>query len=373
MKTLHALNTVCPYYTMFPLAFPARVLRSAGNKDLVADPYCGRGTTIYAARLRGLLSYGVDTSPVAVAVSRAKLSSTSLSAVMQAYDRLLESVPRAETPSGRFWKLAFHEETLSVLCRLRSALRRSSRNKGSSESGAVVMLRAVALGALHGPLNSHGLPGSYFSNQMLRTFAPKPDYAVRFWNTKGLKPHPADVREIIRKRAKNILDGFVPIGSQGQIIAGDSRKKESWEMLPRKISRVITSPPYYGMNTYEEDQWLRMWFLGGPSAVRYGNKNQLSHHSPEDFAKSMARVWDNVGNHARSDIIMAVRFGAIGSHKSDYRQIMADSLEFSRHHWRLVSTRAAGDAADGRRQAMSMGSRAKSSSIEERDFYVRLS
>nr|MBP9900761.1 site-specific DNA-methyltransferase [Verrucomicrobiota bacterium] len=42
------------YYTMFPLEFPERVLRAAGARELVADPYCGRGTTIYAARLRGL-------------------------------------------------------------------------------------------------------------------------------------------------------------------------------------------------------------------------------------------------------------------------------------------------------------------------------
>jgi hypothetical protein len=373
MNSQHSLNTVCPYYTMFPLEFPERVLRAAGARELVADPYCGRGTTIYAARLRGLRSYGVDSSPVAVAISRAKVASTSLSAVMQAYDRMLKGVPWAETPTGRFWKLAYHVETLSVLCRLRVALRRSLRKNGASESDAVAMLRAVALGALHGPLNAAGLPGSYFSNQMPRTFAPKPDYAARYWSARDLRPHAANLRDIIRKRAKNILGGFVPPSGTGWIVAGDSRKQSAWEMLPGKISRVITSPPYYGMNTYEEDQWLRVWFLGGPSAVEYGNKNQLSHRSPADFAKSMAKVWDQIGDHARPDIAMAVRFGGIGSHKSDYRQIMADSLEHSKHHWRMISTRDAGDAADGRRQADTMGKRAKSSIIEERDFYVHLS
>lgn len=144
-------------------------------------------------------------------------------------------------------------------------------------------------------------------------------------------------------------------------------------MLPGKISRVITSPPYYGMNTYEEDQWLRIWFLGGPNTVKYGNKNQLSHHCPEDFTRAMAKVWDRIGDHARPELAMVVRFGGIGSHKSDYRQIMADSLEYSKHHWRTVSTRNAGVAADGKRQAETMGDRgAKSTSIEERDFYVHL-
>src|SRR5262249_14425531 len=42
------LNGVCPYFTMFPLAFPFAVLRRhAAPGDLVLDPFCGRGTTGY--------------------------------------------------------------------------------------------------------------------------------------------------------------------------------------------------------------------------------------------------------------------------------------------------------------------------------------
>lgn len=70
---------------------------------------------------------------------------------------------------------------------------------------------------------------------------------------------------------------------------------------------------------------------------------------------------------------MAVRFGAVRSRKSNYRQIMRDSLKASRHSWRLVSARATGAAGSGRRQVLSMGARAKSPSIKEHDFYVRLS
>ena len=38
-----ALNGVCPYFTMFPLAFPLKILKSrARESDLVLDPFCGR-------------------------------------------------------------------------------------------------------------------------------------------------------------------------------------------------------------------------------------------------------------------------------------------------------------------------------------------
>ena len=65
-----ALNAICPYFTMFPLGFPLRILRErAARADWVLDPFCGRGTTNYAARVLGLPSLGVDSSPVAVAIA----------------------------------------------------------------------------------------------------------------------------------------------------------------------------------------------------------------------------------------------------------------------------------------------------------------
>src|SRR2546423_1196479 len=85
-----ALNAVCPYYTMYPLDFPLRILREYGNEnDWVLDPFCGRGTTGYAARLCGMPSCGYDTSPVAVAVAKAKLVNTSADAVVRTAEAIL--------------------------------------------------------------------------------------------------------------------------------------------------------------------------------------------------------------------------------------------------------------------------------------------
>ena len=69
-----ALNAVCPYYTMFPLAFPFGVLsRRSQPRQWVLDPFCGRGTTTFAARLLGLPSVGLDSNPLAAALAAAKL------------------------------------------------------------------------------------------------------------------------------------------------------------------------------------------------------------------------------------------------------------------------------------------------------------
>jgi len=72
-----ALNAICPYYTMFPLEFPISVLKRVGKPRLrVLDPFCGRGTTIFAARLKGHRAFGIDSSPIAIAIARAKLAVT---------------------------------------------------------------------------------------------------------------------------------------------------------------------------------------------------------------------------------------------------------------------------------------------------------
>mgnify|MGYP002348451527 FL=1 len=191
-----ALNGICPYFTMFPLTFPLAILTRHGRQgDSVLDPFCGRGTTLYAARLRGMAACGLDSNPVAVAISRAKLANVAPVQMVRAAARILrKSVEPIEVPDGEFWRLAFSPAVLRDLCRLRQELLTDCR------SDARRALRAIILGALHGPLTK--TTPSYFSNQCPRTFAPKPAYAVRFWKTRRLLPPRVDVLGVIQRRAE---------------------------------------------------------------------------------------------------------------------------------------------------------------------------
>lgn len=112
-----ALNAICPYYTMFPLSFPISVLRRFGGSKLrVADPFCGRGTTIFAARLKGHQAYGIDASPIAIAIARAKLAETTDGEVLALAGRILESQPQVSIPKGKFWDWAYDANTLKEVC-----------------------------------------------------------------------------------------------------------------------------------------------------------------------------------------------------------------------------------------------------------------
>lgn len=362
-KDRHALNAVCPYFTMFPLEFPLRALRGGDPETVrVLDPFCGRGTTNYAARARGIESYGLDASPVAVAIARAKLAVTSKQSVLDLVDTILEEDASVRVPRGAFWRAAFHRNTLRQICLLREGLM-------ARRSEEAVLLRAVILGCLHGPLAKNLENTGYFSNQMPRTFASKPRYSVAYWDKHRMDAPLIDVRAPIRRKLERLFPGIIQSKAvPGWVRKGDSTHASSYDGVPAGITHVVTSPPYYGLVTYVEDQWLRNWFLGGPSKIEYGSRSRLSHKSPEDFSKTLAKVWDHCGDKLTEDGKLVVRFGSIRSRDRDPRVIFEDSLEQSAHDWRIRYTRNVGTAWGGKRQADTMG--AQSDPTQEFEFTV---
>src|SRR5436309_6584502 len=102
---------------MFPLQFPLRVLQArAAPSDWVLDPFSGRGTTNYAARVLGLPSVGIDSSNVAVSLTQAKLANVTPDEVIACADEILSAGGNAlDVPTGEFWGLAYHPEVLSPL------------------------------------------------------------------------------------------------------------------------------------------------------------------------------------------------------------------------------------------------------------------
>jgi DNA modification methylase len=131
----------------------------------------------------------------------------------------------------------------------------------------------------------------------------------------------------------------------------DSREAEALQpdTPEARFDWVITSPPYYGMRTYIPDQWLRNWFVGGPDAVDYTNRDQVVHSSPEDFAADLRQVWRNAENVCAEDAKMVIRFGGITDRRADPLDLIKRSLSDS--GWRITTIREAGSATEGKRQA----------------------
>jgi hypothetical protein len=325
-----ALNAICPYWTMFPLSFPLEVLAEAGTGEWVLDPFCGRGTTLYAARKLGLPAVGIDSNDVAAAIAAAKLVAVEPSAVVTLAEELIEGSVEAAPPDGEFWRWCFAPLVLDELCRLRAGLAQRADQ-------TAVALRGVLLGALHGPRNQ-GAP-SYFSNQMPRTYATKPKGAVSFWKARKMHPVEIDVRAVIRRHAE-LRYASAPSRTAGVVYGGDALSV--LQRMRRRFSWVITSPPYPGMVTYRPDGWLRGWLLGGPPAPDYNRDGQLGASTGPRFATGLAEIWTAVAKRCLPEARLIVRFGALPSaRQGEPEDLLLTSLESS-GVWKVVSVKDAG-------------------------------
>jgi hypothetical protein len=348
---------------MFPLAFPYKVLQKARKKDWVYDPFCGRGTTNFAARLLGINSYGVDSNPIAQAVAQSKLAHATENEIYARCKDVLFENREVDLPQGEFWDLAYHENTLSDVCKMRDYF----LNKTLLDE-IDISLRAIVLGILHGPKMK--TQSSYLSNQMPRTFSTKPNYSVQYWNKNGIVADKVDLTALVKRKAEYVFNEHLPDGVAGSVILGDSRSiKEPFE---QKMDWVVTSPPYYGMSTYEQDQWLRNWFLGGTDHVNYTSKAQLKHGSELTFINDLAKVWSNTASKCRPDAKMIIRFGALPSKSvRTPGEIIRESLKAADCGWDLKAIRYAGEPIPSNRQANQFKG-TTGTYIEEIDVYATL-
>lgn len=355
------VNGICPYFTMFPLAVPLKRLKGLKPGDWVLDPFCGRGTTSFAARMLALGSVAIDSNPVAAAIAEGKMVAASAEAVTRVCAAILENSHAVGRPEGDFWSLCYHPRTLDQLCRVRAAL---LDDCGSPERKA---LRALLLGLLHGPRNQ-GAP-SYLSNQMPRTYAAKPDYAVRFWTRNRMQPEGVDLLGLVERKARHYF-GAAPPATPFRVLCGDSRALD-FAAQGERFSRVVTSPPYFGMRTYVPDQWLRYWFVGGPPVPTYSHRDQLSHGSATEFAEQLSAVWTNVARACVPGAGWMIRFGGIHDRRARPKDVMLDALHGARCKLRVLTVRSAGLSTRGKRQADQF-KRALRAPIEELDFHVRV-
>jgi hypothetical protein len=86
-----------------------------------------------------------------------------------------------------------------------------------------------------------------------------------------------------------------------------------------QVSLVITSPPYLDTTHYREDQWLRIWFLGGPERPARERNSDDRHRSGEGYWKFLAEAWAGVAPLLRDGAQLVIRIGG--------RRIVEDEAE----------------------------------------------
>lgn len=309
----HPLHSLCPYFAMFPEDFVAKqVLAYTQRGDWVFDPFSGRGTTVFESLLNGRPAAGTDINPVAACVAGAKADPPTLNSVLTRL-AVLEIKAKAvgsnrhQLPAHQFFALCFHESTLAEILFLRANL--DWRNSKVDR-----FIAAVTLGCLHG--ESHKTPNC-LSNRMPRTISTKPDYSVRWWIERGLAAPERKTFEILRTMVKFRLQEKGPT-LKGEVKLRDARRSgRAFPSLREKVSLVVTSPPYLDTTDYNEDQWLRLWFLGGAEEPHAGANPDDRHVRLEDYWEFLLETWEGVQPLIKQGTHVVVRIGGTRVPKED--------------------------------------------------------
>lgn len=321
----HRFHSICPYFAMFPESFAERWIGETTTPgQVVLDPFAGRGTAPFQALLMDRDAIGGDINPVAYVLTGAKLQSPSRSALDGRVDELErgfrdERWRVASQGLPPFFRRAFHHSTLRQVLHLRSRL-------DWKASRVDRFLAALCLGSLHGEMDKSR---SYFSNQMPRTISTKPRYSLAFWNKHGLWPEKRDVFAILRERIKFRYASPRPRREGRAFLADARRLSRRAHRIPRPVSLIVTSPPYLNVTNFEEDQWLRLWFLGGPPDSGYGRISRDDRHERGPrYWSFVCAAWRGVRDLLADKAHFVCRIGGTGFQPEALKDTLLSSLMF---------------------------------------------
>jgi hypothetical protein len=329
----HRFHSLCPYFAMFPESFAEKWITYCTKPgEAILDPFSGRGTAPFQALLMERRGFAADVNPVAFVLSGSKIDSPAKASVARRLNKLRDNFPSSSVSLDsaglpEFFHRAFHAETLSQILYLRQALDwRTSRVDR--------FIAALALGSLHGEMDKSK---SYFSNQMPRTISTKPRYSINYWNKKQLWPEHRDVFAILRQRIDYRFSSPAP-RLRGRALLTDVRD------LPRvaadlssSVKCIITSPPYLNVTNFEEDQWLRLWFLGGPPVPRPKlHSRDDRHERPELYWSFLCDAWRAVRPLLKRRSFIACRIGGIGISEGQIKDAFSASMQFLARRSKLI-------------------------------------
>lgn len=329
----HRFHSICPYFAMFPETFAEKWISSLTNRgDVVLDLFSGRGTTATCALLSGRKAIASDVNDVAYCLTKAKTNAPTRAVAMKRIATLRkefrpESVAREADQLPPFFEYAFHAATLRQILFLRKHLDWRGRKTDA-------MIAALALGALHGEADKSS---SYFSNQMPRTISTKPAYSIRFWKDRRLEAPKREVFNLLQKAVAFRYESDPPKG-EAVVLNRDMRQLPlEMSSFPGPIRCVITSPPYFDVTNFEEDQWLRLWFLGGPP---HPTTNRLSRDDRHTFASSywrfIADMWRSLGVVLSRSSHVVIRLGSSRISPDELRRQLVATSQFSGRRVELV-------------------------------------
>lgn len=264
------LHTVAPYIGKMRPEIAGWAIETVSKPgDLVYDPFCGSGTVLLEAWLKGREAVGTDLNPYACLISRAKLNPymphdvDNVPEKLDYYAALVAKIkPTVTLDDIPEWVREFYNpETLVDLLAWVKVLKTSNDDFGL----------ACLLSLAH-----HQRPGflSYPSS-----------HTVPYLRTKKFPPSEFpelyEYRPVLPRLEKKILRVYNSLPSLDFSLSRNIYQQSASSIeTERKVDAIITSPPYMGQLDYARDNRLRLYLMGvenwsalnkeiSPSATRF--------------------------------------------------------------------------------------------------------
>ncbi len=254
-------------------------------KDIVYDPFSGRGTTVIEAGLLNRRIISNDINPLSEILARPRLTIPSISNVLSRLKQIpIERDIKKELDLSMF----YHATTEIEIYSLRQYL--NKRRERNEEADIDRWIRMVATNRLTG--HSKGFFSVYTlpPNQ-----AVSPARQIKINIQRNQTPVYRDTKRIILEKTKSLIR---TLSAQQRENLNESARSASFlnkdardtkEIKENSVQLTITSPPFLAVVQYAKDNWLRCWF-NDINAEEIGKKITME-KTIEGWSKVMADVF----------------------------------------------------------------------------------
>ena len=252
----HKLHHIVSYRASFKPELPSFFMNTYLNKKArtIFDPFGGRGTTAIQANLEGHFAIHNDINPLSLflAKSRKVIPANELIEKRLRQLNLTRNVASSEEDEDLL--PFFHPLTLREIKNLRLY-------RQNDDSPEMNLISLIALSRLHG--HSAG----FFSVYSFPQISVPPSSQRKINKDRNQKPeYRPVVPRILKKMYADLSDQLPPFYhefSSKNLYFNES--SQNLKSVPVAIADLaITSPPFLDKVNYEQDNWLKNWFLGMP-------------------------------------------------------------------------------------------------------------
>jgi len=256
-RQMHSIHYAVSYRASFKPELPNYFISrccSDPARDLVLDPFAGRGTTILEANVLGYAGVSNDINPLSERIARPKTRPVPLPELREALNRIDLATDADLSDYDRFAPF-YDVDTYREILALKQHLR-------MCRSEADCFIEMIALSRLHG--HSRGFFSVYsFPQISIRSAA-----QARINQQRNQTPDYRAIKPRILRKARRVLADFTDaeltrlraISARNVFTCHDSRDLES--IPDAAVALIVTSPPFLNKADYIQDNWIEFWFLG---------------------------------------------------------------------------------------------------------------